>query len=333
MNTFFKTLRARLILWYVGSIAFFTLFFYIAVHTFDLPHSDHIYIVLFALFTIIGIFIIYRITKSITYLSTRIRHISRKNLDERILDINSEDEIGELAASFNNLLDHLHEAFKRERQFIGDVAHELKTPLATLKSTLEVSVSKNRTNKEYQDAIKTAIEETNQLSATLNNVLDLAWAEVHEDNKSTHPFNLSELMEEVGDISEKMAEAKHITVTADIEKGVNVSGFRDKLARALLNIVDNAIKYSGANTSLFLKLEKTHNRAFITIKDTGIGIQEHDIPHIFDRFYRAAKTEKISGSGLGLAITKSVISLHQGHINVESKQNQGTTCTIILPLA
>lgn len=333
MNNFFKTLRARLIIWYIGSIAFFTLFFYIAVHTFNLPHSDHIYIILFTLFTILGIFLIYRITKSMTYLSSRIRHISRKNLDERILDIKNEDEIGELASSFNSLLDNLHEAFNRERQFIGDVAHELKTPLATLKSTLEVSLSRSRTNEEYRRVLKTAIEETNQLSITLNNVLDLAWAEVHENNKNTKIFNLSELMEELCDISEKMSQSKHIHVICTIEKAIKIAGFREKLARALLNIIDNAIKYTNDGGKIEITLEKTHNRAFITIKDSGVGIAPKDIPHIFDRFYRGEKTEKIHGSGLGLAIAKSVITLHQGHVNVESKQNEGTTFIIILPIA
>ena len=332
MNTLLKTLRARLILGYVGSIAFFTLFFYIVVHNFALPHSDHIYIVLFAIFTILGVFLIYRITKSITYVSSRIRHISRKNLDERITDINSEDEIGELAASFNSLLDNMNDAFKREQQFIGDVAHELKTPLATQRSSLEVTLSKDRTKEDYKKALESALEENNHISSTLKNVLDLAWSETHEEKKNSAVFDLSELMEELRDITEKLTQSKKITVEASIHKDIHVDGFKDKLARALLNIIDNAVKYTHKG-KISIKLRKSHNRAFLTISDTGQGIKPEELPKIFTRFYRGSKTDKILGSGLGLAITKSVITLHNGHINVESKLNIGTTFTIILPLA
>lgn len=332
MNRLFKTLRARLIFGYVGSIAFFTLFFYIAVHNFALPHSDHIYIVLFAIFTIVGIVLIYRLTKSITYLSSRIRHISRKNLDERITDINSEDEIGELAASFNSLLDNLNDAFKREQQFIGDVAHELKTPLATQRSSLEVTLSKDRTKEDYRKALEAALDENNHISSTLKNVLDLAWSETHEEKKNSTLFDLSELMEELSDITEKLAQSKNITVETSIHKDILVDGFKDKLARALLNIIDNAVKYTHKGR-ISIKLRKTHNRSFLAISDTGQGIEAEELNKIFTRFYRGSKTDKILGSGLGLAITKSVITLHNGHINVESKLNKGTTFTVILPLA
>lgn len=332
MNTLFKSLRARLILGYVGSIAFFTLFFYIAVHNFALPHSDHIYIVLFALFTFLGVFIIYRLTKSITYLSSKIRHISRKNLDERITEINSEDEIGELAAAFNSLLENLNDAFKREQQFIADVAHELKTPLATQRSSLEVTLSKDRPKEDYKKALVAALEENNHISSTLKNVLDLAWSETYEEKKNSTVFDLSELMEELFDITEKLAQSKNITVESSIHKDILVDGFKDKLARAFLNLIDNAVKYTQKG-KISLKLRKTHNKAFLTISDTGQGIEPEELPKIFDRFYRGSKTDEILGSGLGLAITKSVITLHQGHINVESKLNKGTTFTIILPLA
>jgi two-component system, OmpR family, sensor histidine kinase ArlS len=332
MNNLLKTLRARLILGYVGSIAFFTLFFYIAVHNFALPHSDHIYLVLFTLFTFVGVFLIYRLTKSITYLSSRIRHISRKNLDERITDINSEDEIGELAASFNSLLDNLNEAFKREQQFIGDVAHELKTPLATQRSSLEVTLSKDRSKEDYKKALEEALDENNHITSTLKNVLDLAWSETYEEKKNSSIFDLSELMDELCDITEKLAQTKKITVESSIHKDILVEGFKDKLARALLNIIDNAVKYTHKG-KITLKLRKTHNRAFLTISDTGQGIEAEELSKIFTRFYRGSKTDKILGSGLGLAITKSVVALHQGHINVESKLNKGATFTIILPLA
>lgn len=331
MKKLVKTLRARLIIGYVGTIAFFTLFFYVVVHNLALPHSDHIYIFLFIFFSLVGIFLIYSITKSITYLSSRIKHISRRNLDERILDIKSEDEIGELATSFNNLLDHLDDAFKREQQFIADVAHELKTPLATQRSSLEVTLSKERTKEVYKKALEEALEENNQLSSTLKNILDLAWSETYTETKKNTVFNLSELIEELCDIAEKMAQAKHLTIQSSVQKDIAVNGFKDKFARAILNIIDNAIKYTHRGT-ITIQLKKTKTNAIITIIDTGQGISKEETTKIFSRFYRGSKTDKIFGSGLGLAITKSVISLHHGSITVESKLNKGTTFTIFLPI-
>lgn len=332
MNNIFKTLRARLIFWYIGSLVVFALFFWFFVHIFALPYGTEYFVLLFLILASIGFYIIYKMTKSITYLSNRIRHISRKNLDERILDINNEDEIGELAASFNSLLDNLNDAFKREQQFIADVAHELKTPLATQRSSLEVTLSKDRTKEDYKKALVAALEENNHISSTLKNVLDLAWSETYEEKKNSTIFDLSELMEELFDITEKLAQSKNITVESSIHKDILVDGFKDKLARALLNLLDNAVKYTHKG-KISIKLRKTHNRAFLTFSDTGQGIEPEELPKIFDRFYRGSKTDKILGSGLGLAITKSVITLHQGHINVESKLNKGTTFTIIIPLA
>ncbi|MBI5452023.1 HAMP domain-containing histidine kinase [Candidatus Gottesmanbacteria bacterium] len=344
MNKFLKTLRARLFFWYTGTLIIFALFFYFVIHILALPYGNEYFFFLFLLLACIGFYIIYKITNSITYLSHRIRHISRKNLEERILDIESEDEIGELASSFNSLLDNLDDAFKREQQFIADVAHELKTPLTTQRSSLEVTLSQDRTKETYKKALEEALDENNHLSSTLKNVLDLAWSETHEEKKNSSIFNLSELLEELADIAEKIKQSKNIVVKSSIHKDIFVNGFKDKLARALLNIIDNAVKYTHAG-SLSLKLRKTHNQALLTISDTGQGIEEKELPKIFNRFYRGSKTDKILGSGLGLAITKSIVSLHQGNINVESKLNKparnasqsdtggGTTFTISLPLA
>lgn len=328
----FTTLRARLMLWYVGSLIVFSLFFYLVVHIFAVPFGTELFILLFLLLASLGFYIIYNMTKSLIYLSERIRHISRKNLEERILDLKSGDEISELAMSFNNLLDNLHEAFSREQQFIADVAHELKTPLATLRSTLEISLDKNRKNEEYKKVIEDALGETNNISSTLKNVLDLAWAESHEVKRKSAIFDLSELVEEIADIAEKMAHSKQVAVASMIQEDIYTSGFKDKLARAILNIIENAVKYTQKG-QITINLKKNHNHAFLTVTDTGQGISKDEIPHIFDRFYRGSKTDKILGSGLGLAISKSVVNLHQGYINIESKIQKGTTFTIILPIS
>ncbi len=327
-----RSLRNRLFLWYVGSLLLFSVFFYVVVHILDIHYGIEIVFVLFFLLACVGFFIIYKITDSLTYLTSEIKKISRETLGQRIKGIKDEDEIGELANAFNNLLDRLDEAFKREQQFIADVAHELKTPLATLRSTLEVSLSKDRGKDEYKKVITDAIAETNHLSSTLNNVLNLAWSETPQEQKHMSKINLSELLAEIVDIAEKLASQKKQTVKSKIKPDVYTEGHKEKLARALVNIIDNSVKYTPPKGEIIVELKAEDNHAHITLKDTGRGILKKDIPHIFDRFYRGSATDSVLGSGIGLSITQSIINAHRGEISVQSTVGKGTIFVVILPL-
>lgn len=306
-----NSLRTRLLVLYLASLIILAVFFYGAVHIYMIPYNTELFFILICVLAIIGFFTIRTITSSLASLSHQIRHISSKNLSSHIKGIKSKDEIGEVARSFNELLDRLDEAFKRERQFIADVAHELKTPLATLRSSIEVALTKERTKEEYRKAFKDALQETNHLTSTLKNILDLAWSETPSEQKNVSKVDLSELMHELCEISQKMAAGKNIKVRERITDNIYTLGFKDKLARALLNIVDNALNYTYEGT-ITLGLKLINHKALITISDTGQGIAEADLPYIFDRFYRGNKTDKVFGSGLGLAISKSVITLHKG---------------------
>ncbi len=328
----FRSLKSRLFVWYIVSLLVMTIFVILVVHVFALQNGVFFLFLLFLTLALFGFIIIYKITKSLTYLSSRIKMISSKNLDERINDIQSEDEMGELAQSFNELLDRLHDAFKREQQFIADVAHELKTPLATLRSTIEVALQQKRESADYQKTLEEALSETHRLSSTLKNVLDLAWSETPQEQKNAKSFNLTELIEELLETAQKMAMNKKITVTGKIDEGVILYGFKDKLGRAVLNIIDNAIKYTPSQGKIEISLKKENNQAIVKIQDTGLGISKRDLPHVFDRFYRSTSEDKIFGSGLGLAIAKAIVVSHNGEIKIKSKVGQGSTFAISLPL-
>lgn len=326
-----KSLRFRLIFWYVGSLTVFAFYFYIFVHYLSVQHATHIFLVIFALFAALGSFIIYRITSSITRLTKKMRQITTKNLDERVTEITTEDEIGELATTFNSLLDRLHDAFKREQQFIADVAHEIKTPLSTLRSSFEVTLHKKRPVAEYEKVLTDAVQDTNRISNTLRNILDLAWSEAPNEENISVTCNISDLMIEVVDIAKTLATQKDITIKESIEKEIVIHGHKDKLARAILNIVENAIKYTTKGGKVMLKLVGEEKKVIISVEDNGPGIEKEDIPHIFDRFYRGSQKKKELGSGIGLAISKSMITSHQGHIQVKSIVGKGTSFFIILP--
>ncbi|MEK7177787.1 MAG: ATP-binding protein [Patescibacteria group bacterium] len=332
MKTLKDSLRYRLFFWYILSLLFLGFFIVLTVHIYKLPYSNLLLAIVFLILSIIGFIIIYRFTKSLISLTSQMKLISSKNLENRITINQGKDEISELAITFNELLDRLNKAFKRERQFIGDVAHELKTPLSTLKSSFEVTLQKERSNEEYKRIIKGSINETDRLTKTLKDVLDLAWTEVPNESQK-ELFDLSEMMNEMIEIGQKLALKKQIKINFSIASNIKLDGFRDRLGRAILNIIDNAIKYTPNQGRINISLLKEKNNALITIKDNGQGIEESELNQIFDRFYRGSKTNKIFGAGLGLAIAKATIEIHRGAIQVKSRLNSGSIFTIALPLS
>lgn len=337
---FSKSIRGRLIFWYLTSLISITAFFYFGIHIYALPYGNILFIILLFILALEGWFIVHKITDSLSRLSSKIETITSKNLDEKVTGIENGDEIGELARSFNKLLSRLKEAFLREQQFIGDVAHELKTPLATLRSSTEIALAKDRDKKEYQHVLAESLTDIDRLNKTLKNVLDLAWTEADQAKNLTKSVDLSELIEELREIAVKMATQKSIEVYSQIDKNIAVLGDKEKLSRSILNFLDNAIRYTPGGGRIEFTLNKKVNDVSIIIKDTGEGILAEDLPHIFDRFYRGAassayrgsKSSKTFGSGLGLAISQAIIKAHKGEIDVKSKVGQGTNFTIILPL-
>lgn len=291
-----------------------------------------VYVGLLVLAIIGGFLVARKALYPIAQVSKQLKKISAQNLKERVPDPKTGDEIEELSQTFNSLLDHLDDAFVRERQFIGDVAHELKTPVATLKGGIEVTMSKERTNDEYKKAFSETLIDTNRLSSTIKNILDLAWIGAENANLSENNFDLSSALTELQEIAQKLTSQKHITFISKIEPGIVVGGAEDKISRAVLNIIDNAVKYTSNGGSINMSLRKKKGMAVIEIKDTGIGIAEKELEHIFKRFYRGSKAAKTLGSGLGLAIAQGIIKAHHGDIVVTSKAERGTLVSMTLPL-
>lgn len=285
------------------------------------------------LFTIGGGFVLARkALNPITVMSKQLKKINAENLKERVPVPMTGDELEELSQTFNSLLDRLDEAFVRERQFIGDVAHELKTPVATLRGEIELALSKQRTNEEYKKSFNETLIDVNRLSTRIKNILDLAWLGADNASLGDHQFDLSSALVELKEIAVKLADQKNISVKSEIESNIKIAGIEDKISRAVLNIIDNAIKYTPRDKSITISLCKKKDLAILEINDTGIGISEKDLSHIFERFYRGTKTAKTLGSGLGLAIAQGIIKAHNGDIRITSVFGKGTRVVITLPL-
>lgn len=329
----FRSLRGKLFFWYITSLITVTAFFYFAVHLYSLPSRNVFFLILLALLALEGFYIVRKITSGISKLSSKIETITSKNLNEKVTEIESGDEIGELAVSFNRLLDRLLEAFKRERQFIGDVAHELKTPLSTQRSTIELALSRGRSEKQLKKALIDTLSDNDRITTTLKNILDLAWSEAENAKVNREKVNLSEVVSEVVEIALKLGRTKKIHVSANIDDNITVLGSGDKLFRAFLNIVDNATKYTGVGGVVKISFMQKSGQVRFKVKDTGIGIPKKDLPHVFERFYRGSRHENVHGAGLGLAISQAIIVAHKGTIEVKSEVGQGTTTTATLPIS
>ena len=171
------------------------------------------------------------------------------------------------------------------------------------------------------------------MTTTIKNILDLAWLGAENDHSGENHFDLSATLIELVEIAAKLAAQKQIKLTSEVDPGVLITGREDKINRAILNIIDNAVKYTPRNKTVSILLRKKPTKAIIEIKDTGIGIYENELPHVFERFYRGSKTAKTFGSGLGLAIAQGIIKAHRGDIAISSKVGKGTAAVITLPLA
>ncbi len=290
--------------------------------------------IIFLIPTIIGGYLNARgAIQPVATITGELEHINPDNLHERVTNPHTGDEIEKLAVTFNTLLDRLHDAFTRERQFIGDVAHELKTPLSILQTGSEVILAKERTKEEYKKALSETLIDTKRVTNTVKNILDLAWSEADSATQQFETFDISELLRELKEIAVKLATEKKIRIETAIQPDVKAYGKKDKLSRAVINIIDNAIRYTPSGGTVRIRLTTTDEHILIQIRDIGVGIHKKDVPHIFERYYRGSKTDKTFGSGLGLSIALAIINAHHGAIHVKSQVSKGSEFTIYLPLS
>ena len=279
---------------------------------------------------LVGYFLAKSVTEPITKLGLEVGKITSENLSRKIDMPVKTEETEILVDNFNSLLERLSRAFNLERQFLGEMAHEIKTPLAVIKSNSEVTLSKKRGSKEYQESIKQTLDQIDKLSKNMESLMDFAWSQSTDLSKTFKQINLSQLLSEISSVALYVASLKNIKVISHIKENILVLGKEEKLYQAIYNIVDNAIKFTPQNGEVAIELYKEENQAIIKIKDTGIGIDPEQQKDIFNRFYRTEQNKNIAGHGLGLAIMNSIIKAHEGLLKVDSKKDAGSTFTIVL---
>lgn len=288
--------------------------------------------VLLALASLGSYFLADRMVRPLRIMAQTARTISAGNLSQRLPVPTPSDEVGQLATTFNEMFERLHRAFEHQRRFVSNASHELRTPLTVLRGQVEVALRKARSPEEYRQALQAALAQAERLSRLTEQLLLLARTESGGWIPRLKPIRFDQLCWEVFQELRPLAEHKPLVWEATCPMPALVLGDPELLRQALLNVLDNAIKYTPPGGQVHLALNREQDRARLIVADTGLGIAPEDLPHIFERFYRVDKARSSGGAGLGLALVREIVTQHHGDIRVESTLHQGTIVTISLPL-
>ncbi len=266
-------------------------------------------------------------------MSERARLITAERLKERLPVDNPDDELGRLATVFNETLTRLESSFEQMRRFTADASHELRTPLTVIRSVGEVGLRGRRDEVAYREIIGSMLEEVDRLARLVDRLLMLSRADTGQSKLSTDIVDLSELADEVAAQLGVLAEEKQQSITLERNGAPRWTGDRLVLRQALLNLVDNAIKYSPVGGRITIRVAESPAAAVVEVSDTGPGIPEELQSRIFDRFYRLDKSRSRDngGTGLGLSIAKWAVEVNGGQLTLEKTNGVGSTFRITLP--
>ena len=265
-------------------------------------------------------------------MTERARLITAERLTDRLPVHNPDDELGRLAAVFNETLARLQRSFDQMRQFTADVSHELRTPLTAIRSVGEVGLRGHRDEGAYRGIVGSMLEEADRLASLVDRLLTLSRAETGQATLSRHPVDLRELVEDVSGHLSVLAEEKRQTIAIE-GRGIAALADRLVLRQAVINLVDNAIKYSGPGGQIRIRLSETSQHAVLDVIDSGTGIPAESQTRIFDRFFRAEDGGHTHGAGLGLSIAKGAVEANGGRLTLTATGSSGSTFRITMPRA
>jgi heavy metal sensor kinase len=283
-----------------------------------------------------GLFLANKVLRPVDEITQIARQIGSGDLSQRIRIKRVNDELGRLAATFNEMIAKLEESFHRVKRFTADASHELKTPLTILRGEVEVGLKKKRALAEYQRILNSNLEETNRMSRIVDDLLTLSRADMGELTMEREEVELSSLAREVWDDLQILARGRGVQLHFLGDGVTKVEGDPLFLRQLILNLTENGLKYTppGGVVELKVQGDRDEGVARICVSDTGVGIARKDLKRVFDRFYRVdkARSRETGGTGLGLSISRWIAQAHKGQINVKSNMGKGSTFTVTLPL-
>ena len=280
-----------------------------------------------------GYLIIGKFLYPVKLITQKANEISQHNLDARIDVRNEQDELGNLTLTLNNLFARLQLAFDTQRRFMADAAHELKTPLAVLRTHWEDELNNADLKNEFKERLGKDIEILGRLNQMINKLMFLAQTEDVFDKLEWSEIQLDEFLRDIISDTKILAELKQQEISAVELSPVRIRADKNRIYQLFFNLIDNAIKYTPDGGKIWITLRDTDKGIKIQVKDNGIGINPEYLPLIFERFYRVDKdrSRKTGGSGLGLSICKLIVDSHRGLITAESQPKKGSTFTVIFP--
>jgi two-component system OmpR family sensor kinase len=285
-----------------------------------------------------GYFLARKSLAPVAAMATQARGMGAANLGARLVVVNQRDELGQLALSFNQLLERLEDSFERQRRFIADASHELRTPVAILRGETEVTLSRaDRTPEEYRETLAILHDESQRLTRIIEDLFTLTRADAGEHPLSLSELYLDELATDVLRRARSLAKAKNITLSSSITPELPLRADEALLRRMFLNVLDNAIKYTPEGGKISLDCHKSGNEYAVSVSDTGEGIPNELQKRVFERFFRADKARSRAegahgGAGLGLSIARWIAEAHHGRLELTQSNASGSTFTVTLPL-
>ena len=289
---------------------------------------------LFFLAAIIGWFMARRALAGVEAVTRTARQISEGSLKERVPVKKYQDEIDQLAITFNQMLDRIQTLVTGIREISDNIAHDLKSPITRIRGISEVSLATGASEKEYENMAASTVEECDRLLDMINTMLVISKTEAGVNKLDARELDIGTVVRDACELFRSMAEDKDLRLICDVSGHFSVSGDNRMIQRMIANLLDNAIKYTPAGGRIEVTVSTANNDAVtIAVKDSGIGISEEELPRIFERFYRCDPSRSEAGIGLGLSFARAVARAHEGDIKVASKPGQGSKFSVTLPAA
>ena len=286
-----------------------------------------------------GYWLALRATRPLADILNSADQLRPTRLGDRLTDRGTGDELDHLARTINRLLDEVASHLERQQQFVADAAHELRSPLAAVRNTLEVAISRDRSTEEYRETLADLLEETQRLARLTNDLLLLAETAAETDRPTLAPVELEPLAGQTAAMFAGVADEQEVELVCHARgggKSCRVHGDARQLRQLLGNLLDNALRFTPVGGRVTITVSREGDEAVLGVTDTGCGIAADHLPRIFDRFYQAdvARTRTQGrGGGLGLAICQSIAERHGGTITVTSSPGQGARFVVRLPAA
>ena len=282
-----------------------------------------------------GFVLVRRALDPVERITTKAEAITQHNLSERLPVVRSGDELERLSESLNHMISRLEEAIHGSKQFVADASHELRTPLTVMRGELESLAQDAQLGRETRERLGSVLEEVERLGEIVESLFALSRLDAGEAPADWLRFDLAELAASTAEQMNLLAEDKRISVECDSMRGVTVEGDRARLKQVIVNLLDNAIKYTPSGGRVRLSVRREAGCAILEVADNGVGIPAEALPHVFKRFYRVdgSRSREQGGAGLGLAIVKSICSAHGAELEVISTPGKGSCFRMRQPLA